>query len=235
MVEGVAPVAVGARDEFDHHLRQAQLGDEDAFAFVWRSCHAPLLRYLWVKAGSAAEDLAADTWLQVARTLDTFVGDERAFRSWLFTIARHRHIDWRRKSARRGEILVDTEFLNGRAGGSDPGASLDERLGTEAALALIASLPPDQAEVVMLRIVVGLDVAATAEIVGRPPGTVRVLAHRGLRRLAGVLDPVASSLPPQPTDLQPAKLDPTDLQPTDLQPTDLQPTDLQPTDLVAKP
>jgi RNA polymerase sigma-70 factor, ECF subfamily len=181
---------VGALDEFDHQLRRAQVGDEDAFAAIWRSCQAPLLRYLWVKAGSAAEDLAADTWLQVARTLDTFVGDERAFRSWLFTIARHRHIDWRRKSARRGEMLVDVEVFNARAGGVEPGPSLDERLGTEAALRLISSLPGDQAEVVMLRTVVGLDVATTAEIVGRPPGTVRVLAHRGLRKLAGMLEPL---------------------------------------------
>jgi RNA polymerase sigma-70 factor, ECF subfamily len=193
---------VGALDEFDHHLRRAQCGDEDAFAAIWRSCQAPLLRYLWVKAGSAAEDLAADTWLQVARTLDSFVGDERAFRSWLFTIARHRHIDWRRKSARRGEILVDIETMSGRGGGVEPGASLDERMSTEAALGLIASLPPDQAEVVMLRTVVGLDVAATAEIVGRPPGTVRVLAHRGLRRLAGLVAPVpVAARPPEPTDL----------------------------------
>ena len=205
--QGVATTAVGALDEFDHHLRRAQVGDEDAFAAIWRSCQAQLLRYLWVKAGPAAEDLAADTWLQVARTLDTFVGDERAFRSWLFTIARHRHIDWRRKSARRGEVLVDTEVLNGRSGGAEPWASLDERMATEAALGLIASLPPDQAEVVMLRTVVGLDVAATAEIVGRPPGTVRVLAHRGLRRLAAVVAPVSASAvavaaaPPEPTDL----------------------------------
>lgn len=192
---------MGALDQFDHDLRRAQQGDEDAFARIWRSCQAPLLRYLWVKAGTAAEDIASDTWLQVARTLDTFVGDERAFRSWLFTIARHRHIDWCRKNARRGEVLVEVAALTGRAGGADPGASLDERMGTEAALALIASLPPDQAEVVMLRVVVGLDVADTAEIVGRPPGTVRVLAHRGLRRLAGLLEPLTVSPAPAPSDL----------------------------------
>src|SRR6266511_3291378 len=59
-----------------------------------------------------------------------------------------------------------------------------EAIATRAARALIAELPPDQAEVVTLRVVAGLDVAQVAEIVGKRAGAVRVLAHRGLRRLA---------------------------------------------------
>jgi RNA polymerase sigma-70 factor (ECF subfamily) len=55
---------------------------------------------------------------------------------------------------------------------------------TRAALALVAELPPDQAEVVALRVLGDLEVAEVARIVGKRPGAVRVLAHRGLRRLA---------------------------------------------------
>ena len=39
----------------------------------------------------------------------------------------------------------------------------------------------------MLRVVAGLDTEAVAQLVGRSPGAVRVAAHRGLRRLAGML------------------------------------------------
>jgi RNA polymerase sigma-70 factor, ECF subfamily len=39
----------------------------------------------------------------------------------------------------------------------------------------------------MLRVVAGLDTKAVAELLGRSPGAVRVAAHRGLRRLAGIL------------------------------------------------
>jgi len=59
-----------------------------------------------------------------------------------------------------------------------------DRSDTEWALALIASLPIDQAEAVILRAVVGLDVATTAAVLGKRPGAVRVAAMRGLRRLA---------------------------------------------------
>jgi RNA polymerase sigma-70 factor (ECF subfamily) len=54
----------------------------------------------------------------------------------------------------------------------------------EAALAFIAGLPRAQAEVVLLRVVGGLDAAEVGAIVGKTPGAVRVLQHRGLSRLA---------------------------------------------------
>ena len=55
--------------------------------------------------------------------------------------------------------------------------------------ALVRALPADQAEVILLRTIAGLDVAQVAEVMGRRPGTVRVLQHRGLRRLAEVFSP----------------------------------------------
>jgi DNA-directed RNA polymerase specialized sigma24 family protein len=51
-----------------------------------------------------------------------------------------------------------------------------------------ASVGMSKAEIILLRVVAGLDAPAVARIVGKSPGAVRVAAHRGLRRLAGVLD-----------------------------------------------
>ena len=59
-----------------------------------------------------------------------------------------------------------------------------ERLSTESALARIATLPPDQAEIVLLRVLSGLPVKDVAAIVGKRPGTVRVL-----QRLASTISP----------------------------------------------
>jgi len=62
-----------------------------------------------------------------------------------------------------------------------------ERIGTRSAVALLAGLPTTQAEVILLRVVAGLDTETVAELVGRSPGAVRVAAHRGLRRLAEIV------------------------------------------------
>jgi len=171
-------------DDFEDLLRQAKKGDADAFAAIWRTFQPGLLRYLRVIGGQAADDIAADTWLQVTRKLDTFQGNDKAFRAWLYTIARNRHVDWRRQMARRRESLVEIQVLDRLPCFDDTETSMS----TQTAVALIATLPPDQAEAVMLRTVAGLSVSAVSEIMGRPAGTVRVLCHRGLRRLAQTLD-----------------------------------------------
>ena len=164
-------------------LVAAQDGDEQAFAVLWRDLQPALLRYFRVAAVEAAEDLAADTWVSVIRGLGRFRGDERAFRAWVFTVARHRAIDWRRQAGRRPSS-VPIELLTEPSAPDDPVAAVLEARSTQAALALLAELPPDQAEVVALRVLGGLEVAEVARIVGKRPGAVRVLAHRGLRRLA---------------------------------------------------
>ena len=62
-----------------------------------------------------------------------------------------------------------------------------EALATGRTMALIAQLPQDQAEAVVLRVVVGLDAKSAAKTLGKRPGAVRTAAHRGLKRLAELL------------------------------------------------
>jgi RNA polymerase sigma-70 factor, ECF subfamily len=187
-------------DDFEGLLSGAKNGEEEAFSSIWRTFEPGLLRYLRVIGGQAAEDIASDTWVQVIRKLHTFTGDEKAFRAWLYTIARHRHIDWRRQAGRRKESLVEVEVLDRYAGTDDTSGKYETAISTQSALALISTLPDDQAEAVMLRTVSGLPVSVVAEIMGRPPGTVRVLCHRGLRRLARTLEGVVPDKASQATE-----------------------------------
>jgi RNA polymerase sigma-70 factor (ECF subfamily) len=173
--------------EFPEVIRAAARGDEAAFAQLWRDSQPPLLRYLRVVTGEAAEDVASEVWLEVSRRLAQFRGGEGEFRAWLFTTARRRVIDLRRYTARHPVLLTENlGELERRAPDDTAGAAL-ERMSTDAALDLIASLPREQAEIIVLRAVVGLDVAQVARIIGKRPGAVRVAAHRGLRALAARL------------------------------------------------
>jgi RNA polymerase sigma-70 factor (ECF subfamily) len=169
-------------------LAAAQDGDEQAFAVLWRDLQPAVLRYLQVAAPPVAEDLAADAWVSVIRGLGRFRGDERAFRGWLFTAARHRVVDWRRQVARRPTQPLPDGLLVGWVAPDDPAAAVLEAHSTRAAYQLIAELPHDQAEVLALRILGGLEVAEVARVMGRRPGAVRALAYRGTRRLAQRLE-----------------------------------------------
>ena len=68
----------------------------------------------------------------------------------------------------------------------DTASEVLERSGTAWALDLIATLPRDQGEAVMLRVVAGLDVGGAAQVLGKRPGAVRVATMRGLRKLAAM-------------------------------------------------
>jgi RNA polymerase sigma-70 factor (ECF subfamily) len=170
--------------EFEDVLRAAAAGDEAAFGRLWSDLQPRLLRYFMVVSPTVAEDLASETWLGVIRGIGRFRGAEPAFRAWVFTIARHELLDWRRRAARRGPDDLPVEGLPEQPAPDDPAAAALERLSTRTALAWVATLPPDQAEAIVLRVVAGLGVDRVAEIMGKRPGTVRVLTHRGLRRLA---------------------------------------------------
>ncbi len=189
-VDGTRADADGARrGDLDAAVRGAQGGDAEAFRVLYRDLQPRLLRYLGTLVGDDAEDVASETWLQVARDLDGFTGDASDFRGWVTTIARHRALDQVRRGSRRPEqVPVTPEGLAALGGtgvtADDTAAGAIEAVTTDAALRLIATLPPDQAEAVLLRAVVGLDAATAAAVVGKRPGAVRSAAHRGLRTLA---------------------------------------------------
>lgn len=176
--------------DFETVLAAAQRGDEEAFARLWHDGQPALLRYLRVIAPEAADDLAADTWLQVVRGLAAFTGGEQNWRAWLFTTARRRVIDRTRQAVRRPSVSLDAlPDLAEHRGTHTPDAAdvaLDN-IGTREAIALIATLPPMQAEVILLRVVAGLDTETVGQMLGRSPGAIRIAAHRGLHRLAGLL------------------------------------------------
>ena len=62
--------------------------------------------------------------------------------------------------------------------------AIEHLSGAEAATWIRRLLPPDQAEVVLLRVVADLDAAAVGVVMGRSESWVRVTQHRALRRLA---------------------------------------------------
>ncbi|MEV6397803.1 RNA polymerase sigma factor [Streptomyces sp. NPDC051907] len=177
----------------------AQDGDERAFRTVYRAVHPRLLGYVRTLVGEPeAEDVASEAWLQIARDLDRFSGDADRFRGWAARIARNRALDHIRMRGRRPAVGGDETELTGKPAESDTAALAMESLSTGDTMALIAQLPQDQAEAVVLRVVVGLDAKSAAKTLGKRPGAVRTAAHRGLKRLAELLGADTADLPQEP-------------------------------------
>ncbi|GAA2521094.1 RNA polymerase sigma factor [Streptomyces levis] len=185
-------------------VARAQDGDEAAFAVAYRLVQPGLLGYLRGLVGEDAEDVASDAWLQIARDLGRFKGDGAGFRGWTATIARHRaldHVRRRRSRPRPGAIEQDVLDLPGPHSTHDQAL---EAVSTEWALELVRGLPRDQAEAVLLRVIVGLDGPAAARVLGKRPGAVRTATHRGLKRLARRLGPGPETAESVTDDASPA-------------------------------
>ncbi len=174
-------------------IRRAGSGDPDALSQLWRGYQHLLLRYFRGKGMADPEDLASRVWIEVAVGLHRFEGDERDFRRWLFTIAARRRIDDIRAARRRREHLERERWAAAPLVAPDAGEHAEQAAALERALALVRTLPPDQAEAVLLRVVADLDVRQVATIMGRSDGAVRILVHRGLKRLSERI-PVTESL-----------------------------------------
>jgi RNA polymerase sigma-70 factor, ECF subfamily len=174
---------MGAVDGFDAVLSAAQRGEDWAVAVLYRDLRPKLARYLEVREPRAADDLEGEVWLAVAQGLARFSGGEESFRAWVFSIAKRRLADYRRTAIRRATFPVPMEELDRPAGPATEAIVLEDLSAQAAAQFVIATLPADQAEVVLLRVLGGLGVNEVAEILGKRPGTVRVLQHRALRRL----------------------------------------------------
>ena len=184
------------RPTFEEALAAARAGAPWALGALYRRFQPGLLRQLAVIAPHAAEDIASDVWLEVAGSLPRFEGDERAFRGWLATTARRRVIDAHRRFGRRpaSAAAAATDALARRAADDQPEDDALGFLSSASAIARVVSvLSPDQADVVLMRVVGGLDVDQVARAMGKHPGAVRSLQHRALRRLARQLDREALS------------------------------------------
>lgn len=173
-------------ERFPEVLAAAAGGAEWAWAEVYRDLAPGLLRFLTGQGAADPEDCLGEVFVQLVRQLGGFHGDEPAFRTWAFTIARSRLIDaWRKDQRRPAKAGEDVSVAADRLAPAPP--QEPATLQRAAVEEILSTLSPDQRAVLMLRYVHQFSSEETAAIIGKPEGTVRVLQHRALRTLRRTL------------------------------------------------
>ena len=146
---------------------------------VYRVLAPAVLGYLRAQRAPDPEDVLGEVFLQVARDLNRFSGDEAALRRWVFAIAHNRLLDARRRQGRRPAVVTDSVPERPAAPSAEP---VDRAL-----VEALQQLTPDQREVLVLRFVADLPLEDVARITRRRTGAVKALQHRGLDSLARIL------------------------------------------------
>jgi RNA polymerase sigma factor (sigma-70 family) len=166
-------------ERFSSLLGAAREGSEAAWQELYSGLAPVVLGYLRANGAPDPEDVLGEVFLQVARDVATFDGDQRGFRSWVFTIAHHRLIDARRHSLRRPvELTPEPPEPGERA--DDAAEEALARIGEEEVFRVLAALSEDQRTVLLLRVVGDMSIEDVAKAVGKRPGAVKALQRRGL-------------------------------------------------------
>lgn len=151
-------------------------------ARIYEALAGKLQGYLTAQGYSDPGGGVNDVFLKVIPKLPEFRGTEANFRSWVFTIAHHLIIDERRKRSRRPRFLAFGGSTPDPVGGDVESESM-AALGDGWVAEVLATLPPNQRTVVLLRIVGDLTVDQVAETMGKTPGAVKALQRRAFSSL----------------------------------------------------
>ena len=168
---GARATASSTMPDLDETVSAATKGDQNAFVKLWQFFYPRILKFLY-SLTQDAEDVCSEVWIKIAAAIKTFKGDGKAFVTWVYTIARNLAIDHLRTLGRRG---ISEEVQDHHVVAPDQYPSEVH--------AMLRCLKSEEAEVISLRVIAGLDVPSVSAITGKSESNVRVITHRSLNKL----------------------------------------------------
>lgn len=163
----------------DEQLASRIVEDATAYSTLYNRHFQAVYRYIFHRVSNAmdAEDLTSKVFMNA---LDGLVNNQYAhrgkFSAWLFTIARHRVIDFYRTNKTNLHIDLTDLF-------PDTTHSIDQLEDLKHIGNLITQLDRDAQELLRLRFSAELDFGTIGRIVGRTEAAVKIKIHRAIKRL----------------------------------------------------
>jgi len=168
-------------------LERARRGSGAALRHIYETLSPEVAGYVRVRGATDVAAATNEVFHRAFSRLDRFRGGEAGFRSWVFTIARNLLIDEHRRRVRRPRVVASLDPLHHDMTGGNVEDEAMAILNADDIGGLLATLTPGQQEVLHLRMIAGLTLAETAEVLGRPVGAVKSLQHRAVETLRAKL------------------------------------------------
>ena len=168
---------------FSEMLDAAKLGEDWAWDSLYRGLSGNVTGYLASRGAADPDDLAAEVFLQLARDIHRFEGDETSFRSWVFVVAHRRLIDARRSASRRPSPAYGLTIASDEIPGGNVESETIDHLALAELHTTLDGLTDDQRNVLAMRVIADLTLAETANALGKRVGAVKALQRRALQRI----------------------------------------------------
>jgi len=170
--------------EPDEVLAERAKVDREAFGILYERHMRRIYNYVYYRTGSVAdaEDLTARTFYQALSNLQRYRVQGVPFSAWLFRIAHNLVANWHRDSGRHRTLPIDglAELPNPTDDPPLVAESSEERLELRR---VIARLPADRQQLLILKFVEQMPNAEIAAVMGRTEGAVKALLHRTIESL----------------------------------------------------
>lgn len=162
-------------------ILSAQQGHAEPVSAIYRYYHQRIFRYLYYRVGDqqTAEDLTSDVFLRMVRSLNEFHVEGAPFHAWLFRIARNIAIDYFRLSRTRPTV----ELPEAQPASANTERIVEQSLTSESLQRALIQINEEQREVIIMRFVLGMNLAETAQAIHRSEDAVKGLQRRGLMAL----------------------------------------------------
>ena len=174
-------------------VKQAQQGNQSAFAALYEMYYDQIFRYVSFKCGSPSEseDLTGEVFLKMLQSIHKFRWQGHPFTSWLYRIAHNLVVDYFRKQGARQSVPLDAAANKTGVSASDLEYRAEISLTMSDVVLAMDNLTDLQREVIALRFASDLSIAETAATIGKKENAVKALQHAGLKKLRVALAPPA--------------------------------------------
>jgi RNA polymerase sigma-70 factor, ECF subfamily len=159
---------------------KASAGNFEAFGKLYGSYLDQIYRYVFyqVKDKMTAEDITEEVFVKAWKAIGSCKGKGKTFSAWLYRIAHNHMIN----TLRSMQKCVSIEQGN-MAEFHDSGLEIEKRLEHQELLELVACLPENQRQVIILKFITGQNNHDIARIMDKREGAIRILQMRALTAL----------------------------------------------------
>lgn len=170
----------------EHVVERCRAGDNGAWEELVDATANDIYRLAvsFTRSRAEAEDLTQEVYLRLWQNLDRYVTGS-SFRAWAYRVARNLFVDaYRRTRSERKATWVDPEFLSLLPGDDDPHARTVRRERLDLARGVLARLPEELAQLILLRDFADWSYEELARELDLPLGTVKSRLNRARREMA---------------------------------------------------
>jgi RNA polymerase sigma-70 factor, ECF subfamily len=172
--------------EVESIVDRAVAGDTEAFGRLYDIYADRIYRHIYYRTSNVddARDLTQEVFTKAWQVLPKYKRTKTPFLGWLFTISHNRVIDYYRTKK-------DYAYLNNEINMTGPVSSpenlLDTELTQQEVRKAILQLPEDQQQVILMSFIEGFKYDEIAAALNKTEGNIRVIIHRGLRKMREIL------------------------------------------------